>query len=101
MGSMKKSDASQSQSTSELVSKRIAEFGAWRGETLSRMRALIKEADLEIVEDVEAVDAYGEVHTPRQDNYGAPDNNMSSPSFGLNTNIGLGGCSSSAGSSRS
>ena len=42
---MKKSVASQGQSASELISKRIAELGDWRGETLSRMRKLIKEAD--------------------------------------------------------
>jgi len=50
-GNMNKSDASQSQSASELISKRIAELGDWRGETLSRMRALIKEADPEVVEE--------------------------------------------------
>ena len=33
---MKGSAASQSQSTSELISKRIAELGDWRGEILSR-----------------------------------------------------------------
>src|SRR5437899_4442812 len=33
---MKKSGASQGQSASELISKRIAELGDWRGETLSR-----------------------------------------------------------------
>jgi hypothetical protein len=42
---MKKSGASQGQSASELISKRIAELGDWRGESLSRMRKLIKEAD--------------------------------------------------------
>ncbi len=42
---MKKSGASQGQPASELISKRIAELGDWRGETLSRMRKLIKEAD--------------------------------------------------------
>jgi hypothetical protein len=47
---MKKSGASQSQSTSELISKRIVELGDWRGETLSRMRKLIKEADPDVVE---------------------------------------------------
>src|SRR5438876_6423522 len=47
---MKKSDASQGQSPSELISKRIAELGAWRGETLSRMRTLIKKADPDVVE---------------------------------------------------
>src|SRR6266403_3023063 len=39
---MKKSGASQGQSASELISKRIAELGDWRGETLGRMRKLIK-----------------------------------------------------------
>ena len=48
---MNKSDASQSQSASELISKSIAELGDWRGKTLSRMRALIKEADPEVVEE--------------------------------------------------
>ena len=48
---MDKSDASPEQSASELISKRIAELGDWRGETLSRMRALIKEADPDAVEE--------------------------------------------------
>jgi hypothetical protein len=48
---MKKSGASQGQPASELISKRIAELGDWRGETLSRMRKLIKEADPEVVEE--------------------------------------------------
>jgi hypothetical protein len=48
---MKKSGASQGQSASELISKRIAELGDWRGETLSRMRTLIKEADPDVVEE--------------------------------------------------
>ena len=48
---MKKSDASQGQSASELISKRIAELGDWRGETLGRMRTLIKEADPDVVEE--------------------------------------------------
>jgi hypothetical protein len=48
---MKKSDASQGQSASELISKRIAELGDWRGETLSRMRKLIKKADPDVVEE--------------------------------------------------
>src|SRR3954467_1723640 len=47
---MKKSDASD-QSASELISKRIAELGDWRGETLSRMRKLIKKADPDVVEE--------------------------------------------------
>ena len=48
---MKKSSASQGQSASDLISKRIAELGDWRGETLSRMRKLIKEADPDVVEE--------------------------------------------------
>src|SRR5216117_426344 len=48
---MKKSGASQGQSASELISKRIAELGDWRGEALSRMRKLIKEADPDVVEE--------------------------------------------------
>jgi hypothetical protein len=48
---MKKSDASQSQSASELISKRIAELWDWRGEALARMRKLIKEADPDVVEE--------------------------------------------------
>ncbi len=48
---MKKSGASQGQSAAELISNRIAELGDWRGETLSRMRKLIKEADPQVVEE--------------------------------------------------
>jgi hypothetical protein len=48
---MKKADARQGQSASELISKRIAELGDWRGETLGRVRRLIKEADRDVVEE--------------------------------------------------
>src|SRR5258706_15954725 len=48
---MKKSGASQGQSASELISKRIADLGDWRGGTLSRMRKLIKEADPDVLEE--------------------------------------------------
>ncbi len=48
---MKKSDASEGQSAAELITKRIADLGDWRGETLSRMRTLIKEADPDVVEE--------------------------------------------------
>src|SRR5271168_3664275 len=48
---MKKSGASQGESASELISKRIAELGDWRGETLNRMRQLIKDADPGVVEE--------------------------------------------------
>jgi len=43
---------SESDSASEQIDARIADLGDWRGETLSRMRALIKEADPEVVEEV-------------------------------------------------
>src|SRR4029077_12734263 len=48
---MTKAGASQGQSASELISQRIADLGDWRGETLSRMRKLIKEADPDVVEE--------------------------------------------------
>src|SRR4249920_1004341 len=48
---MKKSGASQGQSASDLISKRIADLGDWRGNALSRIRKLIKEADPEVVEE--------------------------------------------------
>ena len=48
---MKKSDSTESQPASELIDQRIAELGGWRGETLSRMRKLIKEADPGVVEE--------------------------------------------------
>ena len=48
---MKKSGASEGQPASELISKRIAELGEWRGGTLTRMRKLIKDADPDVVEE--------------------------------------------------
>jgi len=48
---MKKPGASQGQPASQLISQRIAELGDWRGETLSRMRKLIKQADPDVVEE--------------------------------------------------
>jgi hypothetical protein len=41
----------QGQSPSQLIDTRIRELDDWRGETLSRVRALIKEADPEVVEE--------------------------------------------------
>ncbi|HXV00959.1 MAG TPA: DUF1801 domain-containing protein [Caulobacteraceae bacterium] len=38
-------------SASQLIDARVAELGDWRGETLGRMRALIREADSEVVEE--------------------------------------------------
>ena len=48
---MKKSGPTQGESASELITERIAELGDWRGETLGRMRQLIKEADPGVVEE--------------------------------------------------
>ena len=49
---MKKSPAKQpAQSASALIDARIDELGGWRGEMLSRLRALIKEADPGVVEE--------------------------------------------------
>lgn len=48
---MKKANASEGQPASTLISKKIAELGDWRGETLSRMRRLIREADPDVVEE--------------------------------------------------
>ena len=48
---MKKSGSTEGQSPSELINERIAELGDWRGETLSRMRKLIKAADPDVVEE--------------------------------------------------
>ncbi|HET9198995.1 MAG TPA: DUF1801 domain-containing protein [Solirubrobacterales bacterium] len=41
----------KSESPAELIDARIAELGDWRGETLARVRALIKEADPDVVEE--------------------------------------------------
>ncbi|WP_322012969.1 DUF1801 domain-containing protein [Paraburkholderia sp. J12] len=48
---MKKSATSESESASALIDNRIAELGDWRGETLSRMRQLIRETDPDVVEE--------------------------------------------------
>jgi len=42
---------SDANSASELIDARIAELGDWRGETLARVRELIKEADPDVVEE--------------------------------------------------
>ena len=52
---MEESGSTEGQSASELIDERIAELGDWRGETLSRMRKLIKEADPDVVEEVKWV----------------------------------------------
>jgi hypothetical protein len=48
---MKKSASAKSASPSRLIDARIQELGDWRGETLARVRALIKQADPEVVEE--------------------------------------------------
>jgi hypothetical protein len=48
---MKKSGADEGQSAAKLISQRIADLGDWRGQTLSRMRKLIKEADPDVIEE--------------------------------------------------
>ncbi|MES2582288.1 MAG: DUF1801 domain-containing protein [Pseudomonadota bacterium] len=47
---MKTPDANHSQSASELITEKIATLGGWRGQTLARMRKLIKEAAPDVVE---------------------------------------------------
>jgi hypothetical protein len=46
-----KKTGSESKTPSQLIDERIAELPDWRGETLSRLRALVKEADPDIVEE--------------------------------------------------
>jgi hypothetical protein len=48
---MKTSDVKQGQSAPDLISKRIAELGDWRGKTLGRIRTLVKAADPDVVEE--------------------------------------------------
>ena len=49
--SMNKSSEQDLESPSQLIDARIKELGDWRGKTLSRVRALIKQADPEVVEE--------------------------------------------------
>jgi hypothetical protein len=48
---MTKSESQKTQSPSQLIDARIRELGDWRGKMLSRLRALIKQADPEVVEE--------------------------------------------------
>jgi hypothetical protein len=48
---MEKSASQKTKTPSQLIDARIKELGDWRGETLSRLRALIKEADPDVVEE--------------------------------------------------
>ena len=47
----KKNGSAEGDSPSRLIDARIKELGDWRGETLARVRALIKQADPEVVEE--------------------------------------------------
>ena len=48
---VRESEAQEASSPSELIDARIRELGDWRGETLAHVRALIKAADPEVVEE--------------------------------------------------
>jgi len=48
---MAKDETASGEAASRLIDQRIRELGDWRGETLARMRALIREADPEIAEE--------------------------------------------------
>jgi hypothetical protein len=48
---MKKSGSQNGKSPSALIDARIKELGDWRGEMLSRLRSLIKQADPQVVEE--------------------------------------------------
>jgi hypothetical protein len=48
---MKQSGSEEGKSPSQLIDARIEELDDWRGEMLSRLRSLVKEADPEVVED--------------------------------------------------
>ena len=48
---MKKIGAQERESASQLIDARIKELGDWRGQVLSQLRALIKEADPEVMEE--------------------------------------------------
>ncbi|HEV3266946.1 MAG TPA: DUF1801 domain-containing protein [Acidimicrobiales bacterium] len=48
---MDKSSPKKSKTPSQLIDERIEELGDWRGTTLARLRALIKEVDPDVVEE--------------------------------------------------
>ena len=48
---MTKSGSQEDRSPSQLIDARIKELGDWRGELLSRLRGLVKEADPDVVEE--------------------------------------------------
>jgi hypothetical protein len=48
---MKQTGSQETKSPSQLIDARIQELGDWRGEMLSRLRSLVKQADPEVVEE--------------------------------------------------
>ena len=50
-GNVKKMNQPKGESPSQLIDSKIKELGDWRGETLSRIRTLIKQADPDVVEE--------------------------------------------------
>ncbi|HEY2512199.1 MAG TPA: DUF1801 domain-containing protein, partial [Polyangiaceae bacterium] len=48
---MKKSGVTKGKSASQMIDARIAEYDDWRGQTLGRLRALVKAADPGVVEE--------------------------------------------------
>ena len=54
-GTMTKSDADAGSAVSERIDRTIAELGDWRGESLGRMRKLIRDADPHVIEELKWV----------------------------------------------
>src|SRR6266699_2564393 len=54
---MNASESKDNRPASERIDKIVADLGDWRGETLTRMRKLIKQADRDVVEEVKWVKA--------------------------------------------
>ena len=48
---MKKSEPQKGKSPSQMIDERIEELGDWRGKMLSKLRALIRQADPDVVEE--------------------------------------------------
>ena len=46
-----KTGLTKGKSASQMIDARIAEYDDWRGETLARLRALVRQADPEVVEE--------------------------------------------------
>jgi hypothetical protein len=51
MASRKSQPKAAGEAASKLISQRIAELGDWRGKTLARIRALIRQADPDVLEE--------------------------------------------------